>query len=126
MRSEKVCIDFTNLNKVCPKGNCPFTRIDSITGYELLSFLDTYSGYYQIFIVRQDSEMTSFINDQNTYKYNMMPFGLKNAGATFKRLINKVFFSIIGRNIEIYIDDIVTRERKLKSILMIQRKILVF
>ena len=82
-----MCIDFTDLNKACPKDDFPFQRIDqlvdSTSGCELLSFLDAYSGYHQTNICKEDEEKTSFITPYGTYCYVKMPFGLKNAGATF-------------------------------------------
>lgn len=83
----KSCIDFTNLNKTCLKDNYPLPCIDqlvnSIVGHELLNFLDAYSGYQQIFMVEDDKKKTSFIIDQGTYYYNVIPFRLKNTRATF-------------------------------------------
>lgn len=88
-----MCIDFTDLNKTCPNDDFPLPRIDqlvdSTSGCELLSFLDAYSGYHQINMCKEDEEKTSFITPYGTYCYVKMPFGLKNAGATFQKLIQK-------------------------------------
>lgn len=70
-----------------------------------MCFLDGYKGYHQIFMNRDDEEKTSFITDKGTYCYLMMLFGLKNAGATYQRLVTKVFKPQIGRNMEVYVDD---------------------
>ena len=91
----RLCIDFTDINKACPKDSFPLSRIDLIvdatTGHELLSFMDAFSGYNQISIDRDDQEKTSFVTAQGTYCYRVMPFGLKNAGPTYQRLVNQMF-----------------------------------
>ena len=71
--------------------------------------MDAYSGYNQIHMLRSDEHKTAFITDSGVYCYTRMPFGLKNTGATFQRLINTVFSSQIGRNVEAYVDDILTK-----------------
>ena len=81
--SWKTCIDFTNLNKACPKDSFPLPRIDQLvdvmTGHKLLSFMDAYSEYNQIPMYEPDKEHTSFITDHELYFYRAMPFNLKNA-----------------------------------------------
>jgi len=83
---DRVCIDFTDLNKSCPKDSFPLPHIDrlveSTAGNELLSFMDAFSGYNQIMMNPEDQEKTSFITDRGIYCYKVMPFGSKNAGAT--------------------------------------------
>ncbi|XP_019055428.1 PREDICTED: uncharacterized protein LOC109115676 [Nelumbo nucifera] len=105
----RICIDFTDLNRACPNDSFPLSRIDHLVdatiGYELLSFLDAFSRYNQIKIHVEDEEKTSFITEHGTYYYRVMPFGLKNAGATYQRLVNKVFKEQMGRNVEAYVDD---------------------
>ena len=71
----------------------------------MLSFMDAFSGYHQIQLHLEDQEKTSFVTSQGTYCYNVMPFGLKNAGATYQRLVNKMFKEQIGDTMEVYIDD---------------------
>ncbi|KAI3461303.1 hypothetical protein Pfo_017966 [Paulownia fortunei] len=111
----RLCIDFTDLNKACPKDPFPLPRIDrlvdSTSGCELLSFLDAYQGYNQIRLAPEDQEMTSFVTDQGIYCYRVMPFGLKNAGATYQRLVNNMFSELIGRNMEVYIDDMLVKSK---------------
>jgi hypothetical protein len=81
----RMCIDFTALNKHCPKDYFPLPQIDQIidstAGCERLSFLDVYSGYNQIRLKVEDEDKTTFITPHGVYCYMMMPFGLKNAGA---------------------------------------------
>ena len=90
-----MCIDFTDLNKACPKDSYPFPRIDilvdSTTRHQLLSFIDAFSGYNQIKMEEADQEKTSFVTSQGLFYYKVMSFGLKNAGATYQRLMNKMF-----------------------------------
>ena len=81
-----MCVDYTDLNKHCPKDPFGLPRIDqvvdSMAGCALLSFLDCYSGYHQISLATEDQEKTAFITPFGAYCYTSMPFGLKNAGAT--------------------------------------------
>ena len=107
------CIDFTDINKACPKDNFPLPKIDLIVdataGHELLSFMDAFSGYNQISMDPSDQEKTSFVTAQGTYCYRVMPFGLKNAGATYQRLVNRMFQKQIGTTMEVYIDDMLVK-----------------
>ncbi|KAI5329272.1 hypothetical protein L3X38_028669 [Prunus dulcis] len=109
----RVCVDYTNLNKACPKDNFPLPRIDqlvdSTSGNQLLSFMDAYSGYNQIMMHKDDKAKTSFIIERGTYCYKVMPFGLKNAGATYQRLVNKIFKEQIGKTMEVYVDDMLVK-----------------
>ena len=91
----RMCMDFTDLNRACPKDSFPLSRIDqlvdSTAGHKLLTFMDAFSRYNQIRMAKEDQEKTSFITSQGLYCYKVMPFGLKNAGATYQRLVNKMF-----------------------------------
>ncbi|CAL8990140.1 unnamed protein product, partial [Prunus brigantina] len=111
----RMCQDYTDLNKACPKDSFPLPRIDQLVdataGHELLSFMDAYSGYNQIFMGPADSEHTAFITDRGLYCYNVMPFGLKNAGATYQRLVNRIFAQHIGSIMEVYVDDMLVKSR---------------
>jgi hypothetical protein len=112
----RMCVDYTSLNKACPKVPFPLPRIDqivdTIAGYELLCFLDAYSGYHQIKMKESDQLATSFITSFGMYCYVTMPFGLRNAGATYQRCMQHVFGDHIGRTVEAYVDDIVVKTRK--------------
>ena len=105
-----VCVDYTNLNNACPKDSFLLPRIDQIVDFtarqEMLSFLDAFSGYHQIPMSSTDEEKTAFITPHGLYCYKVMPFGLKNAGATYQRLMTKIFKPLVGRIVEVYIDDI--------------------
>ena len=75
--------------------------------------MDAFSGYNQIKMAEEDQEKTSFITSQGLYYYKVMPFGLKNAGATYQRLVNKMFSKQIGRNMEMYVDDMLVKSKEL-------------
>ena len=109
----RMCVDFTDLNKVCPKDSYPLlqidTLVDSTTRNQLLSFMDTFSGYNQTKMEEADQEKTSFVTSQGLFYYKVMPFGLKNAGATYQRLMNKMFAHQIGRNVHVYVDDMLVK-----------------
>ena len=104
-----MCVDFTDLNRACPKDSYPLPRIDTLVDstarHELLSFMDAFSGYNQIKMNEKDQERTSFVTSQGLFCYKMMPFGLINAGVTYQRLINKMLAHQIGRNVQVYVDD---------------------
>ena len=89
------CVDFTDLNKACPKDSYPLPCINqlvnSIVSHQLLSFMDFFSSYNQIKMDEADQEKTSFITSQGLFCYKVMPFGLKNARATYQRLVNHMF-----------------------------------
>ena len=91
----RMCIDFIDLNKACPKDSYPLLRfdqlVDSTTGHKLLSFIDAFSGYNQIRMDKANQEKISFVTNQGLFCYKVMPFGLKNAGATYQRLVNHMF-----------------------------------
>ena len=90
-----MCVDYTGLNKACPKDHFPLPRIDQIvdstSGCEILSFLDAYSGYHQIMMKGSDQLTTSFITPYGSYCFVTMPFGLKNVGATYQRCMQQCF-----------------------------------
>ncbi|RDX84446.1 hypothetical protein CR513_34499, partial [Mucuna pruriens] len=86
----RICIDYFNLNKV-------------------LNFLYAYSGYNQIKIYLLDADKMTFMTDEPTYYYQVIPFSLKNAWATYQRLMDKVFAKHIGHNLEVYVDDMVVK-----------------
>ena len=91
----RMCVDFTNLNKACPKDSFPLPRIDQLVDstaeHKLLTFMDAFSGYNQIKMAKEDQDKTAFITSQGLFCYKVMPFGLKNAGATYQSLVNKMF-----------------------------------
>ena len=98
----RMCVDFTDLNKACPKDSYPLPRVDvlvdSTAQHQLLSFMDTFLGYNQIRMDEADQKKTSFVTSQCLFCYKVMPFGLKNAGVMYQRLMNKMFANQIRRN----------------------------
>ena len=116
-----MCVDYTNLNKACPKDPYPLPSIDglvdAVSGFRLLTFMDTSSGYNQIPMCHLDEEKTAFITPMANYCYKVMPFGLKNAGATYQRLMNKVFTELIEDLMVVYIDDMLIKTKKEESLL---------
>jgi len=110
-----MCVDYTSLNKACPKVPFPLPRIDQIVdstaGCETISFLDAYSGYHQIKMKESDQLATSFITPFGMYCCVTMPFGLLNAGATYQRCMLHVF-EHIGSTVEAYVDDIVVKSKQ--------------
>ena len=106
-------MDFTDLNETCPKDSYLLPRIDqlvdSMAGHRLLSFMDAFSRYNQIRMDEANQEKTSFVTSQGLFCYKVMPFGLKNVGATYPRLVNHMFHPQIGWNVEVYVDDILVK-----------------
>ncbi|GJV96891.1 reverse transcriptase domain-containing protein [Tanacetum coccineum] len=113
--SWRMCVDFKDLNKACPKDDYPLQEIDwkveSLCGFPFICFLDAYKGYHQIQMAKEDEEKITFITSQGIFCYTKMPFGLRNAGATYQRLVDKAFHKQIGRNLEVYMDDLVIKSR---------------
>jgi hypothetical protein len=109
----RVCIDFTNLNKACPKNPFPLPKIDQLvdatSGHQRMSFLDAFQGYHQIAMNPADQEKTAFITPRGIFCYKVMPFGLKTARATYQRLITRMFTGQLGKTVEVYIDDMVVK-----------------
>ena len=112
----RMCVDFTDLNKACPKDSYPFPRVDMLVDstirHQLLSFMDTFSGYNQIRKHEDDQEKTSFVTSQGLFCYRVMSFGLKNAGTTYQRLMNRMFAPQIGRYVQVYVDDMLVKSRR--------------
>ena len=109
----RMCVDFTDLNRACPKDSYPLPRIDTLvdstTRHELLSFMDAFSGYNQTKMNEEDQEKTSFVTSQGLFCYKVMPFRLKNAGAMYQRLMNKMFVYQIRSNVQVYVDDMLVK-----------------
>ena len=110
-----MCVDFMDLNKACPKDSFPMPKIDQLLdatiGHPRMSFLDAFQGYHQIPLVLDDQGKTTFVSPIRKYHYKVMLFGLKNAGSTYQRMMTRMFKSQLGKNIEIYIDDMVVKNK---------------
>jgi len=111
-----MCVNYTDLNRACPKDAYPLPNIDKLvdnsSGYKLLSFMDTYSGYNQIPMAEEDKLKTTFMTKLGNYYFNIMPFGLRNAGATYQRMMNKVYDKkFLGDILEVYMDDMIVKSQ---------------
>jgi hypothetical protein len=108
-----MCVDYTDLNKHCPKDPFGLPRIDQVVdstvGCSMLSFLDCYSEYHQISLAKEDEEKTAFITQFGAFCYTSMSFGCKNAGATYQRAIRTCLADHWGKRVEAYIDDVVIK-----------------
>ena len=108
-------MDYMDLKEACPKDSFPLPRIDQIVnapaGDGMLSFMDTFSGYHQIPMHAPDAEKTTFITPYGLFCYNVMSFGLKNAGATYQRLVTKMYKPLLGKTMEVYIDDTLVKSK---------------
>ena len=111
----RVCVDFTDLNKACPNDPFPMPKIDQLVdatiGHPRMSFLDAFQGYHQIPLALDDQEKTAFVTPIKNYHYKVMPFGLKNARSTYQRMMTRMFELLLGKNIEIYIDDMMVKSK---------------
>ncbi|XP_031111906.1 uncharacterized protein LOC116015878 [Ipomoea triloba] len=110
-----MCVDYTDLNQACPKDPFPLPRIDQLVdetaGCDLLSFMDAFRGYHQIFMHPADEEKTAFITPDGVYCYRVMPFGLKNAGATYTRMVGRLFRDLLGKSMAAYVDDMLVKSK---------------
>ena len=115
----RICVDFTELNKAYPKDSYPLPRIDllvdSTARHQFLNFMDAFSSYNQIMFKEFNQENTSFITSQGLFCYKVMPFGLKNVGVTYQKLINKMFIWQIGWNVKVYVDDMLVKSKEEES-----------
>jgi hypothetical protein len=116
-----MCVDYTDLNTHCPKDPFGLQRIDQVidstAGYDLLYFLNCYSGYHQIAIKEEDQEKTAFITPFGAYYYTTMSFGLKNVGATYQRAIQACFKRKLNKNVEAYLDDVFVKTRNSSTLI---------
>ena len=97
-------MDFTDLNKAYPKDSYPLQQIDFL--------MDAFSDYNQIRLDESDQEKISFVTSQGLFYYKVIPFELKNTGATYQRLVNRMFVQQIGRNVEVYAGDMLVKSKK--------------
>ena len=111
----RMCVDFRDLNKASPKDDFPLPHIDNLVDNTaenaLLSFMDGYAGYNQILMAEQDKEKTTFITQWGTYCYRVMPFGLKNAGATYQRTATTLLHDMMHKEVEVYVDDMIVKSK---------------
>ncbi|KAM1934701.1 hypothetical protein ACFX15_018857 [Malus domestica] len=116
-KAVRCCVDYRNINGATPKDKYPMPMtdlsIDAVAKHKILSFMDGNAGYNQIKMASEDIHKTAFRcpGHVGAYEYLVMPFGLKNAGATYQRAMNAIFHDLIGHNMEVYIDDIVVKSK---------------
>ena len=112
----RLCIDFRNLNRASDKDNYlvpPMEKIlQMVSGSELFSLLDGFSGYNQVLVAEEDRLKTTFITKWGTFAYRRMPFGLINVGATFQRAMDIAFQVLIGNSVVVYLDDVTVFSKK--------------
>jgi hypothetical protein len=111
----RMCVDYRDLNRASPKDDFPLPHIDVLVDntaqFSVYSFMDGFSGYNQIRMAPEDMEKTTFITPWGTFCYKVMPFGLKNAGATYQRAMVTLFHDMIHKEIECYVDDMIAKSR---------------
>ena len=121
------CVDFRNLNRVYPKDEFPLPNmdllIDSVSGNAIFSFTDGFSRNNKIRIAPRDAEKTAFKTPISNFYYTVMPFGLKNAGATYQRIMTAIFYDMMHQVLEDYVDDIVMKSKKREEHVQILKKI---
>ncbi|KAM2822887.1 hypothetical protein COP1_038796 [Malus domestica] len=116
-KAVRCCVDYRNINSATPKDEYPMPMadlsIDAVAKHKVLSFMDGNAGYNQIKMAPEDIHKTAFRcpGHVGAYEYLVMPFGLKNAGATYQRAMNAIFHDLIGQSMEVYIDDIVVKSK---------------
>jgi len=115
-RQLRICVDFRDLSDACPKDNFPLPvtelMLDSTTGHEPLSFMDCTARYNQILMASEDQEVTAFCTPKGIFRYKVMPFELKNTGATYQRAMQTIFDDMLHRKVECYVDDLVVKSKK--------------
>ena len=123
----RCCVDFHNLNKACPKDEFPLPNMDLLidlaAGHAMFSFMDGFSGYNQIFMSPKDAEKTAFRTPIGNFYYTVMPFGLKNTGATYQRTMTAMFHDMMHREIKDYVDDIVVKSKTREDHFGIMKKV---
>ncbi|XP_071905959.1 uncharacterized protein [Coffea arabica] len=123
----RVCVDYRDLNKASPKDDFPLPNIhillDNTAGHEIETFCDCFAGYHQILMAEEDREKTAFITPWGTFCYRVMPFGLKNAGATYQRTMTTLFHDMIHREMEVYVDDIIIKSKRAEDHLVDLKKL---
>lgn len=110
-----MCVDYRDLNRASPKDDFPLPHIDMLVDntakFDIFSFMDGFSGYNQIKMAPEDMEKTTFITPWGIFCYQVMPFGLKNAGATYQRAMTTLFHDMMHKEIEVYVDDMIAKSR---------------
>ena len=110
-----MCVDYRDLNRASPKDNFPLPHIDILvdntTNFVLFSFIDGFLGYNQIKMAPEDMEKMTFVTLWGMFCYKVMSFGLKNAGATYQRAMVALFHDMMHKEIEVYVDDMISKSK---------------
>ena len=111
----RMCVDYRDLTKASPKDDSPLSNInmimDNTTSHALKSLVDGFAGYNQIKMLPDHQEKTAFITPWGTFCYTVMPFDLKNAGATYQRAATTILHDLIHKEIEVYVDDMIIKSK---------------
>ena len=111
-----VCTDFHDINNAYPKDDFPLPNIDmivdSITRHDMLSFMDGFFSYNQILINPNDHHKIAFTTPWGNFCWNVIPLGIKNAGATYQRAMVTMFHQHIHKMVEVYVDDILIKSKQ--------------
>ena len=123
----RICVDYRDLNAASPKDDFPLPHIDVLVDqaamHAVYSFMDGYSGYNQILMDPEDKSKTAFTTPWGTFCYRVMPFGLKNAGATYQRAMVIIFHDMIHNEVEVYVDDLVVKSKEDEDHINVLRKV---
>jgi hypothetical protein len=123
----RVCVDFWNLTRASLKDDFPLPHIDvlvdNVARSSTYSFMDGFSGYNQIKMVPKDKAKTTFVTPWGTYCYKVMPFGLKNTGATYQRAMVTLFYDMMHKEIKVYVDDMIAKSKKGEDHVEVLRKL---
>ncbi|RDY12593.1 hypothetical protein CR513_02586, partial [Mucuna pruriens] len=124
----RMCVDYRDLNRASPKDNFPLPHIDVLVDntaqHAFFSFMAGFSGYNQILMAEEDREKMTFITFWGTFCYKVMQFGLKNAGATYQRAMVTLFYDMMHKEIEVYVDDMIAKSKSPEQHLKDLRKLL--
>jgi hypothetical protein len=123
----RICVDYRDLNRAIPKDNFPLPHIDTLVDNTatnvVFSFMDGFSGYNPIKMAEEDKSKTAFVTHWGTFVYDVMPFGLKNAGATYQRVMVTLFHDMIHHEVEVYVDEMISKSRTTQDHLINLRKL---
>lgn len=112
----RICIDFGDLNRAFPKDRYPLLNIPHVvelaSGYRRLSLMDGYSRYNPISLAEEDKEHKAYFSPRGLYCYTLMPFELRNDGATYQRILEKLFAKWVHTTLEVYVDDVLVKSKE--------------
>ena len=122
----RICVDFRDLNKACPKDDFPLPHIDvlvdNIDGSALMSFMDGFSRYNQIKMALIDMTKTTFTTEWGIYCYIIMPFRLKNTGVTYQRMATALLYDMMHNEVEVYVDVMIVKSKEREDHIVNLRK----